>query len=281
MWSELWSPAHQWHQDVTGSAVAQLEALGVGAFWFPGRAGGAVFDCVDQLLSVTRRAFVGTGVLNVWMHDAADVAEARSHLVARHGDRLLLGLGSSHAHVVERSGLSYRRPLARLEAFLDELHRADPTLATDRVVLAALGPRMLELAACRTGGAHPYLTTPEHTERARAALGPDAVLAPVAKVVLDGDRDTAREHLAPYLSMPNYVASVRRCGFSEADLAGHGSDRLVDALVVTGDVSCIVGRIHEHLDAGANHVAVHAIAPTSIDAHRDMIDVARAFAEAA
>jgi probable F420-dependent oxidoreductase len=157
----------------------------------------------------------------------------------------------------------YHRPLAAMAAYLDALDTAKPPVPAGARVLAALGPKMLTLARERAAGAHPYLTTPEHTQRARTILGADRVLAPEQRVILETDRATAREigrqHLAPYLQLPNYTNNLRRLGFTDDDLAGAGSDRLVDTLVTWGDEDTIARRVREHHDAGANHVCIQAL----------------------
>ena len=158
---------------------------------------------------------------------------------------------------------AYDKPLARTAAFLDELDAAVPPLAPANRVLAALGPKMLELARARTAGVHPYLVTPEHTAIARAAVGPDALVAPEQALVLETDpaaaRAIARVHLSTYLGLPNYANNWRRLGYTEDDIADGGSDRLVDALVAWGDEAALAARVQEHRDAGADHVCVQVL----------------------
>ena len=166
--------------------------------------------------------------------------------------------------VVEaRTGQRYTRPLSRLRSYLDELDALTPPIPHDRLVLAALGPRALDLAARRTAGAHPYLVTPEHSRWARGIIGPDALLAPEHKVVLESDAATARaiarRTLGRYLALPNYTNNLLRLGFTTDDFEGGGSDRLVDALVAWGDVDTVVARVAEHLDAGADHVCIQVL----------------------
>jgi probable F420-dependent oxidoreductase len=217
------------------------------------------------VLDATRRVVVAPGIVNLWMHAASETAAAHHHLTREHPDRFLLGLGVSHAALVDAGHPGrYRHPRAATEGYLDELDAAEPPVPTSERVLAALGPRMLALAGARTAGAHPYLVTPEHTASARAALGPRALLAPEQHVVLEDDpataRDVARSQLAIYLGLPNYLNSWRRLGFAEEDVAPPGSDRLVDALVAWGDEATAAGRVRAHLDAGADHVCVQAAA---------------------
>ncbi|MGH9000146.1 MAG: LLM class F420-dependent oxidoreductase [Acidimicrobiia bacterium] len=246
-------------------AVAELEELGYGGLWIHDL-GGDVFGALDVLLSATSRIVVGTAILNLWMHTPAEVGTGRADLVARHGGRLMLGVGVSHAPVVDAAEPGrYRQPLGKTAGYLDELDSADPPVPVAERMLAALGPKMLELARARTAGALPYLQPPEHTRRAREALGPGALLGPEQGVVLERDpgraRDAAREHLGLYWRLPNYVNSWRRLGFSEDDLRSGGSDRLVDALVAWGDEDAIRTRVLEHRDAGANQIGIQVIAP--------------------
>ena len=247
----------------SAEAAAELDELGFSALWIPGGAGGDVLGDAQRLLGATRRAVVATGILNIWMHDPAEVAAGHARLSGQHPGRFLLGLGISHAPLVERSDQTYRRPLAKMRGYLDQLDAASPPVPHEEMVLAALGPKMLELARDRTAGAHPYLVTPEHTAEARGLLGPGPVLAPEQKVVLDTDpsraRSVGRQHLAHYLELPNYTNNFLRIGFTEDDLAGGGSDRLIDGLVAWGEPEAIAERIQAHRDAGADHVCVQVL----------------------
>jgi len=244
-------------------AAAELDALGFSALWIPGGVGGDVLGDAARLLGATTRPVVATGILNVWMHDPAEVATRHHELTRAHPDRFLLGLGVSHAPLVERSDQVYTRPLAKMRDYLDRLDATAPPVPVAERALAALGPRMLELARDRTAGAHPYLVSPEHTSGARAILGEGALLAPEQKVVLETEaalaRSIAREHLALYLQLPNYVRNLRRTGFGEDDVADGGSDRLVDGIVAWGALEAVVARVHAHLDAGADHVCLQVL----------------------
>lgn len=228
-------------------AAAELEQLGFGALWIPD-VGGDVFGACEELLGATGSIPLLTGILNVWMHGAPEVA-VRSALL---GERFTLGLGASHGAVV---GERYSRPLSAMRGYLDELD----ALGGSTRLLAALGPKMLELARDRAAGAHPYLVPVEHTRRAREILGSDRVLAVEQGVVLARDRDPARAHVAPYLGLPNYVANLRRLGYGDSDLADGGSDRLVDALVAWGDEDAIAARVRAQLEAGADHVCIQVV----------------------
>jgi probable F420-dependent oxidoreductase len=245
----VWSRELRFYNDpgARRDAAAELEALGYSALFIPD-VGGDVFGACAETLAATRAVPVLTGILNIWMHTAAEVAAG----VASLGPRFVLGLGASHAPVV---GERYARPLAAMRAYLDELDAA----GVDERFLAALGPRMLELSRDRAIGAHPYLVTVAHTRAARQLLGPDRLLAVEQGVVLARDRGPARAHVAAYLELPNYVASFRRMGFGDADFAGGGSDALVDALVAWGDEAAIADRVRSQLDAGADHVCVQVV----------------------
>jgi probable F420-dependent oxidoreductase len=263
----VWSTAFRGDDEVElADAAAELEELGYSALWFPGLGGGPLFDWAATLLEATTEVAVATGILNVWMHEPAEAAAGRARLAEAHPGRFLLGLGISHPVLVDRDQPGrYRRPLAAMRAYLDELDAAEPPVPRDERCLAALAPRMLELARERTAGSHPYFVPPEHTRLAREALGPDALLAPEQAVVLEQDRTRAREiaraHVAFYLGAVNYTNNLLRVGYGEEDFADGGSDRLVDALVACGDEEAIRRRVQEHFDAGADHVCIQVLAP--------------------
>jgi probable F420-dependent oxidoreductase len=248
--------------DVVADAAAELDALGFDAVWIPGSSGGDVFDRAEALLRATTHVVVATGVVNIWMHEVEQVASRSHELMVNSGKRFLLGLGCSHAPLVARAGLRYAAPVAKMEQFLDGLD-SDGRVAPGERVLAALGPKMLGLAARRAAGAHPFNVTPSHTEIARAVLGPAAFLAPEVKVLLEPERSAARQiaraQLAPHLGLPNYVRNLLRLGFSDDEVTGGGSDRLIDALVAWGDEECVRRRIEEHFDAGADHVCLNVV----------------------
>jgi probable F420-dependent oxidoreductase len=264
----IWSRELRYHPDrgARAAAAAEIEDLGYTAIFIPD-AGGDVLGEIAHLLAATRRIPLATGVLNIWMHDQADVSGRRAGLASRFGPRFLLGLGSSHAPLVQSAGYGpYLRPYSRMVAYLDALDTAAASgPATDRM-LAALGPRMLSLARDRAGAAHPYLVPPEHTAWARQILGPGPVLAPEQAVILEPDErrghELARAFVSDYLGLPNYVRNLRRLGFGDDDLAGRGSDRLVDALVAHGDEEAIAARVRAHHDAGADHVCIYVVGGT-------------------
>jgi len=259
----IWSGAFRADGADVAEAARELEDLGFGTLWVPGGIGGDVFGACSRLLTATGHVIVATGILNIWAHAPAEVAEGVRELGATFPDRFLLGLGVSHAPLVEHLGRVYERPFEAMVQYLDDLDRAATPVAPSQRVLAALGPRMLALARERTAGAHPYLVTPSHTRFAREVLGTGPLLAPEIKVVLERDpgaaRTVARTHLAIYMGLPNYTENLKRFGFAEADFADGGSDRLVDAVVAWGDVASVAARVREHLDAGADHVCVQLL----------------------
>jgi probable F420-dependent oxidoreductase len=241
--------------------AAGLEAAGYGALWL----GSASADlaAAERFLGATRTLVVGTGIVNVWQTDPEPLAEAYARVAGTHGDRFFLGVGTGHREAFGQ----YAKPYETLAGFVDTLlARGVPA---DRLVLAALGPRVLALAGERTAGAHPYLVPVEHTRRARAELGPGPLLAPEHKVVLGPDRALGREKVEnPYLHLDNYVRNLRRLGYSEVDLLPPGSDRLVDDVVAHGTPAAIAAALAAHLDAGADHVAVQALGPDPLAVHR-------------
>ncbi|MFE2047312.1 LLM class F420-dependent oxidoreductase [Streptomyces sp. NPDC059459] len=235
-------------------AAAELESLGFGAVWLGGNTSAA--DAAP-LIEATSRIVVGTSIQSIWEHEPAATAASFAELEVAHPGRFLLGLGVSHGPRVE----GYNRPYSRMVDYLDALDRAG--LRSGHRVLAALGPKMLELSRDRAAGAIPYLVTPEHTAQARERLGEGPLLAPEFKVVLSSDpataRATARAYLARYLSLPNYTRNFLNLGFTEADVADGGSDRLIDAVFAWGDEDTIRTRIDAFLAAGADHVALQVV----------------------
>ncbi len=256
--------------------AAELEELGFGSILLPEMAGRDPLVFSGQLLGATRRIVIGTGIAGIYSRDALTMNGGHRALTEAFPDRFLLGMGVSHAVAVEGlRGQTYDKPLTKMREYLDAMdhapyfaYRADVTPVR---VLAALGPKMLELAASRTAGAHPYFVPVEHTAFAREHLGPDALLLPEQKVVLETDPATARtigrRAMAIYLTLPNYTNNLRRFGYDDADFADGGSDRLVDAIVAWGDEDAIKARVDAHHAAGADHVAVQVVpADTAPDA---------------
>jgi len=243
-------------------AAAELDELGYAALWIPD-VGGPVLDSVDNLLSATRNTVIATGILNLWMHEPADVAARYATLTDTHGERFLLGIGVSHAPLIDsKEPGRYRKPLAATEAFLDGIDASAQPVPVANRVLAALGPKMLDLSKTKARGAHPYLTTPEHTRIAREVLGSGPLLLPEQTVLLTDDRDHAREvggqWVRSYLKMPNYANNLRLLGFSDEEI-DTVSDRLLDAVIAWGDEDAVKRRVTEHLDAGADHVCVQVL----------------------
>ncbi|MGE2815846.1 LLM class F420-dependent oxidoreductase [Mycobacterium heidelbergense] len=243
-------------------AAAELDELGFAALWIPD-VGGPVFDAVGHLLASTKRTVIATGILNLWMHSAGEVADSYAALTPEHGERFLLGIGVSHAPLVDAGQPGrYRKPLAATASFLDGLDAAPSPVPADARVLAALGPKMLALSASRARGAHPYLVTPEHTAAARATLGEGPLLLPEQTAILCDTAEEARvigtDWLRAYLALPNYANNLLRSGFSEDDLA-QVSDRLFDSIIAWGDEDAITRRVTEHRSAGADHVCVQVL----------------------
>lgn len=244
-------------------AAAELDDLGYSALWVPGGVGGDITADLDRLLDATTRATIATGILNIWKHEPAEIAAWWRTLPDAKRERVLLGLGVSHAHVV---GEAYSKPLSAMRHYLGWLDEAG--LPPEARCLAALGPKMLELSRDRTVGVHPYLTTPAHSAIAREALGPDKLVAPEQGVILETDpvraRELGRAALTHYQAYPNYQNSWRRLGFSDDEIAS-ASDRLVDALFAWGDAEQIAARVNEHFAAGADHVCLQAITGAGLD----------------
>ena len=243
--------------------AAQIESLGYGAAWIGGSPD-ADLAWVEPALTQTTSVQLATGIVNIWAAPAATVAESFQRIESAHPGRFLLGVGVGHPEHTQQ----YQKPYDALVGYLDELDAAN--VPTSRRVLAALGPRVLALAASRSAGAHPYLTTPEHTAKAREQLGNTVFLAPEHKVVLTNDAEEARrigrEAVGFYLNLSNYVNNWLRLGFTEHDVSQPGSDKLIDAVVAYGTPKAIAARVTEHLDAGADHVAIQVLGGQSEDA---------------
>jgi probable F420-dependent oxidoreductase len=249
-------------------AVAELEALGYGAVWLPEAVGRDPLVHATLLLAGTSTITLATGIASIWSRDAMAMSAAHRTIEEAFPERFLLGLGVSHQPMVEMvRGHRYERPLSAMRAYLAAmdaaLFAAAPPATAPRRLLAALGPRMLALAAEQADGAHPYFVPVEHTAFARAELGTGPLLAPEQAVVLSTDPDearaVARQHMAIYLGLPNYTNNLRRLGFDDVDLGGGGSDRLVDAIVAWGSVDDVAARVRAHQDAGADHVCVQVL----------------------
>ncbi|GLE54376.1 LLM class F420-dependent oxidoreductase [Mycobacterium montefiorense] len=243
-------------RSVTPELAAKIEALGYPSAWIGGSPD-AELAWVETALGQTSSLQLATGIVNIWTAAAKPVAESFKRIESAYPGRFLLGLGVGHPEHTQE----YVKPYAALVGYLDALDEA--LVPTSRRVLAALGPKVLALSAERSAGAHPYLTTPEHTAKAREQLGNSVFLAPEHKVVLTTDRDealaTGRGLVEHYLGLSNYVNNWLRLGFTEDDVRKPGSDRLIEAVVAYGTPETIVKRLNEHLEAGADHVAIQVL----------------------
>ncbi|GAA3932744.1 TIGR03620 family F420-dependent LLM class oxidoreductase [Actinoplanes auranticolor] len=243
------------------AAAVQLEDLGYSRIWFSAGFGQDVPSRFREILDGTERIGVAPGIVSIWHSSPAAVAAFAQDAQRAHPGRFLLGLGASHAVLVEGNGTDYRKPYSKMVAYLDALDAAG--LGAEQRILAALGPRMLDLSRDRSVGAHPYFTPAEHTAEARAALGPDRLLVPEVAVVVEADpvaaRATARQYTAGYLSLPNYTNNLRRFGWTDEDFADGGSDRLVDALIPWGTPEQVAAGLDKHFQAGADEVAIQVL----------------------
>ncbi|HTZ66825.1 MAG TPA: TIGR03620 family F420-dependent LLM class oxidoreductase [Roseiarcus sp.] len=259
----VWYPIDR----LDGAGVKRLlrtvEDLGYSTLWYPEALGYESLSLASFMLANSTRLIIGSSIANIYARDPFTARRGLRTLSSLYDDRFVLGLGVSHAPMVERRGHVYDKPVPTMRRYLDALYE-DPSNAGEwPVVIAALGPLMLKLAAERTAGAVPYNVTPEHTRKARAALGPDKLLAVEQKVCLETDaaaaRGLARRELRRYMTLPNYRNNWLRIGFTEADLAGGGSDRFIDAMVLWGDVATVARGLKAHLEAGANHVCIQPV----------------------
>jgi probable F420-dependent oxidoreductase len=247
---------HTLWQKLSPQQYRDIEALGYGAIW-AGGSPAADLPWIEPILEATTNLKVATGIVNIWTADAGPVSESFHRIEKAYPGRFLLGIGVGHPEAHQE----YKKPYDALREYLDKLD--DYGVPTDRRVVAALGPQVLKLSARRSAGAHPYLTTPEHTATAREVMGSEAFLAPEHKVVLTTDAEQARtvgrKALDIYLNLQNYLNNWKRLGFTDEDVAKPGSDRLVDAVVAYGTVDAVAARLKEHLDAGADHVPVQIL----------------------
>lgn len=250
------------------AAARRIEQLGYGSLWSgEGIGGKEAFAHMALLLSSTERLVTGTGIANLWARHAAAMQGGAATIGATWPGRFVLGVGVSHAPMVQRSGQDYGKPLQRITRYLEDMDAAAadapvPSVPVPRV-LAALRPGMLALSRDHADGAHPYFVPTAHTRMAREILGADKLLIPEQAVALAGGaeegRRIARAHMELYLRLPNYVNSLRHLGYGEEDVSQGGSDRLVDDIVAWGDVDAVAARIQGHLDAGADHVLLQPL----------------------
>jgi probable F420-dependent oxidoreductase len=226
-------------------------------------------------LEASRTLTVATGILNIWKHEPAEVAAGHAELTRAFPGRFVLGIGVGHPEATS----DYTHPLRAMREFFDGLDAAEPPVPPDERIAAALGPKMLDVAAARSLGTHPYFVTPEHTRFARDRIGPDAVVAPEVAIVVEPDpeegRRLAREYAARYLELTNYTRNLLRFGFTEDDIADGGSDRLIDAVIPHGPAGAIAEAVRAHLEAGADHVCVQPLGhgPQPIDDYRALAEV--------
>jgi probable F420-dependent oxidoreductase len=262
----------------------RLESWGYGALWIPEATGREVLSSAAWLLANTTRLIVASGIANIYARDALAAASAQKGLNEQSGGRFLLGLGVSHLPLVkDLRQHEYGKPVATMRAYLQAMasapYRSIPPASPPKTVLAALGPKMLELAAELADGAHPYNVPPQHTQEARTILGKSKLLCVEQAVILETDpakaRAIARKFLSIYMGLPNYVNNWRRLGFSDTDFADGGSDRLVDTVIAWGDEKAIRARLEEHWQAGADHVCVQAVGPTHLPDERVLQLLAR------
>jgi probable F420-dependent oxidoreductase len=264
-WRGLLGPYGIWRSVslVTPALAAEIERLGYGALWLGGSPR-TDLRIVDKLLAATSELVVATGVVNMWQSDARELAASFKRIEATHPGRFLLGVGAGHREATQQ----YAKPYDTMVSYVDTL--IDEGVPGESLVLAALGPKMLRLAAERTAGAHPYLVTPAYTEQARETMGAGPLLAVEHKVVVDADPLAARavgrpRVQRPYLSLENYLSNLRRLGWTDDDLAGEGSDALIDALVAHGDAARVAAQLGEFIDAGADHVCLQLVTAAADD----------------
>ncbi len=264
----VWAGLDGYTAKEAAAFARRIEEWGYGTLWIPEGLGREPLSLAAWLLANTERLTVATGITNIYGRDARTAKVAQLALNEQSGGRFLLGLGVSHKPFVEGfRGHVYGKPIAAMTGYLDAMaqvqYMAPQPAEPPKTVIAALGPKMLEVARDKADGAHPYFVTPEHTAEARRILGPGKLLCPEQMVLLESDaakaREQARKAIPIYLGAANYRNNLLRLGFTEADMDGGGSDRLVDAIVAWGDAAAINARIEEHLEAGADQVCIQAL----------------------
>ncbi|MCU1686870.1 MAG: F420-dependent oxidoreductase [Amycolatopsis sp.] len=254
----------------------EAEALGYGTVWLGGGVTSiAELRLVEEILDATSAVTVATSIVNVWTNDPAKIARSYHRIADKYADRFVLGVGIGHPESIK----AFEKPYDKLSRYLDELDAAG--VPAERLLVGALGKRMLALSRDRSAGAHPYLTVPEHTRQAREILGADSVLAVEHMVVVEPDPVRAREIgrppiATPYLGLANYVSNLRRLGFGDEDIENGGSDKLIDALALHGEPEVIVRGLSEHLDAGGDHVGIQVLVPEGVDPMPGYRDLAKA-----
>jgi probable F420-dependent oxidoreductase len=274
---------------MTGNQIAgfvrKIEKLGYGSFWFPEGFGRDPFALATHILSLTDRLVVGTGIANVWKREPVTMIGAARTLVELFPDRFILGIGISHGPMMAQLGINYSKPVTYMRNYLERMKAAPYTAPRAKfdppIVIAALMPKMLQLAAAETNGAFPVYVTPEQTARMRAAVGADKWICVQQAALLEKDpakaRRAGRKVLAFYLTLRNYLSSFRNMGFGDADFADGGSDRLVDGLIAWGDELAIRARVATHYKAGATHVSLTVVPAEGTSLERTILPDERAF----
>ena len=259
----VWYPIDRLDGAGLKSLLSKVEELGFSAFWYPEALGYESLSIASFMLANTSRLVIGSSIANIYARDPFTARRGLRTLSSLYDDRFVLGLGVSHAPMVERRGHVYDKPVPTMRRYLEGVYETSSNAGDWPLMIAALGPLMLKLAAERTAGALPYNVTPDHTREARTALGPGKLLAVEQKVCLETDaataRGLARHELHRYMAMTNYRNNWLRIGFTEADLAEGGSDRFLDAMVLHGDAATIARGLRAHFDAGADHVCIQPV----------------------
>ena len=259
----IWSSLRGVEEAERREAVKLVEQLGFGVFWV---GSSPRLPTMRPLLEATDKLVIATGIVNVWDYEPAELAAEFWELDADFPDRLLLGIGIGHPEATSE----YQKPLAKMRSFLEGLATAERPVPRERMTVAALGPKMLDLSFERTLGTHPYFTPPAHTKFARERLGPSALVAPELAVVVDDDhlsaKIAAREYAHFYLGLSNYTSNLLRFGFTEGDLENGGSERLIDEIVPQGSAAQLEPAVQAHLDAGADHVCVQVVGVQGVPA---------------
>ena len=270
----IWYPTDRLDAAGLRALLRTIEGHGYGTLWYPESRGFESIALAGFLLANSERLTIGSSIANIYARDAFTARRALATLNALRGGRFALGLGVSHVPLVEGlRGHRYEKPVPAMRAYLEGIRKGGDAALEGPVLLAALGPKMLALAAAQADGAVPYNVTPEHTRQAATVLGPGKVLAVEQKVCVETDRARARalgrRELARYMALPNYVNNWLRLGFTEADLADGGSDRFIDAMVLSGDAEAVKRGLRAHFEAGATHVCLQPVTEDGDTRHRD------------
>jgi probable F420-dependent oxidoreductase len=270
----IWYPTDRLDAAGLRALLRTVEGHGYGTLWYPESRGFESIALAGFLLANSERLTIGSSIANIYARDAFTARRALATLNALRGGRFALGLGVSHIPLVEGlRGHRYDKPVPAMRAYLEGIRKGGDAALEGPVLLAALGPKMLALAAAQADGAVPYNVTPEHTRQAATVLGPGKVLAVEQKVCVETDRARARalgrRELARYMALPNYVNNWLRLGFTEAELADGGSDRFIDAMVLSGDAEAVKRGLRAHFEAGATHVCLQPVTEDGDTRHRD------------